>query len=54
MLSGLMNKQHENMDPSRLASIVHRVGVGVIAGEIFSWYTLGTLVATVHHLNTTA
>ncbi len=41
------------MDPSCLVSM-GQAAAGVMVWEIFSWQTLGPLVPTEHHLNTTA
>ena len=47
-------KQHESMDPSCLVSMVQTAAGCVIVWEIYSWHTLGPLIPTEHHLNTTA
>ncbi len=47
-------KEHENMDPSCLLSVVQAGGGGVMVWGIFSWHTLGPLVPIDHHLNATA
>ncbi len=46
-------KEHESMDPSCIVSTVQAVGGGVMVGGIFSWHTLGPLVAIEHCLNAT-
>ncbi len=47
-------KEHENMDPSCLVSMVQAASGGVMVWGIFSWHTLGLLVSIEHCLNTTA
>ncbi len=49
----IWRKEHESMDPSCLVSMVQAGVGGVMVWEIFSWHTLGPLVAIEHRLNTT-
>ncbi len=42
----IWHKEHESMDPSCLVSTVQAAGGGVMVWGIFSWHTLGPLVAT--------
>uniref|UniRef100_A0AAY5KDC6 Transposase Tc1-like domain-containing protein n=1 Tax=Esox lucius TaxID=8010 RepID=A0AAY5KDC6_ESOLU len=50
----IWRKQNENMDPSCLVTTVQAGGGGVMVWGMFSWHTLGPLVATGHNLNATA
>ncbi len=49
----IWRKEHESMEPPCLVSTVYAGGGGVMVWGIFSWPTLGPLVAIKHRLNAT-
>ncbi len=52
--SEFWRKEHENMDPSCLVSMVQAGGGGLMVWGIFSWHTLSPLVPIEHRSNATA